>query len=183
MHTITSAELSAATSTASSPLSEVAIHVPGLGGEMPPAPIVGPGADPLPPILIAEDDMDDAFFIQRLIKKTGTKHPLKLFDDGTEVVNYLAARARSGAGVPRRRSPLLLFLDLNMRGLGGFEFLSWVREQKDIGPLTTVVLTNSSDPNDMTRAHELGAHRYLVKYPSVQTFGTIVTSVYPQTVF
>jgi hypothetical protein len=35
----------------------------------------------------------------------------------------------------------------------------------------------------MERALELGAHRYLVKYPSLQTFTTIVRGVYPQTVF
>ena len=40
-------------------------------------------------------------------------------------------------------------------------------------PLTVVVLTNSSDPQDMARALELGAHRYLVKYPSAQTFESI----------
>jgi DNA-binding NarL/FixJ family response regulator len=35
----------------------------------------------------------------------------------------------------------------------------------------------------MQRALELGARRYLVKYPSVQTFATILRSVYPQKVF
>ena len=61
-------------------------------------PVVGIAADSqesLPPILVAEDDADDTFFIQRLIKKTGAKNPVKVFDDGTEVVNYLNARAHS----------------------------------------------------------------------------------------
>ncbi len=143
----------------------------------------GDDSDPLPPILVAEDDADDTFFIQRLIRKTGAKNAVKVFDDGTEVVNYLNNRAHAMSPAARRKTPLLLFLDLKMKGLGGFGFLEWARQQKDLGPITIVVLSNSSEPADMQRALELGAHRYLVKYPSVQTFATIVASVYPQKVF
>jgi CheY-like chemotaxis protein len=136
-----------------------------------------------PPVLVADDDADDTFFIQRLIKKTGIKNPVKTFDDGSEVVNFLGSVRRSAAGV-RHRPPLLLFLDLKMAGLGGFGFLEWARQQQpDLAPLTIVVLSHTSDPEAMARARELGAHRYLVKYPSVRTFDSIVRSVYPQTVF
>ncbi len=136
-----------------------------------------------PPILVAEDDADDSFFIQRLIRKTGIKNPVKVFDDGTEVVNFLSSRAQIAAAEARKHSPLLLFLDLNMGGLGGFGFLEWARQQRHAVPLTIVILSNSNEPDDMARALELGAHRYLVKYPSAQTFATIIASVYPQVVF
>lgn len=158
------------------------------------APIATPGAaapayptvtfDPaLPPILVAEDDEDDTYFIQRLIKKTGVENPVRVFDDGSEVVNFLGGVRRATVG-SRHRAPLLLFLDLNMRGLGGFGFLEWARrQQKELAPLTIVILSNSDCPKDMERARELGAHRYLVKYPSAATFASIVRSVYPQKVF
>jgi CheY-like chemotaxis protein len=133
------------------------------------------------PILVADDDADDTYFIQRLIKKTGVPNPVKTFDDGTEVVNYLGGLIASASG--RRHAPLLLFLDLKMAGLGGFEFLEWARAQKGLMPLTMVVLSNSNASEDVARALELGAHRYLVKYPCVQTITTIVRSVYPVTVF
>lgn len=183
MHTISPFEISGATP--AQPLAPFfpVVAAPLTDGIRPPAGMTANEPDPLPPILVAEDDVDDAFFIERLIKKTGAKNPVKVFDDGTEVVNFLSGRARSWSTAARRRSPLLLFLDLNMRGLGGFAFLEWARQHREMGPLTTIVLTNSSEPEDMTRALELGAHRYLVKYPRVQTFATIVKSVYPQTVF
>ena len=151
------------------------------------APVLPLAAHPLrydpatQPILVADDDSDDTFFIQRLIKKTGVPNPVKAFDDGTEVVNYLGGRLAGAHG--HRLMPLLLFLDLKMTGLGGFGFLEWARAQKQLMPLTIVVLSNSNAPEDVARAHELGAHRYLVKYPCVQTVATIVHSVCPQTVF
>lgn len=139
-------------------------------------------SEPLPPILVADDDADDTFFIERLIKKTGIENPVRTFDDGSEVVNFLGgARLSTPAG--RLRCPRLLFLDLKMRGLGGLGFLEWAREQKELAPLTIVVLSNSNEPATVARAMELGAHRYLVKYPCVQTINTIIRSVYPLTVF
>lgn len=146
------------------PISPVVTSIAGGGG--------------LPPILIADDDPDDRYFITRFITKTGTDHPVRAFDDGSEVVNYLGAIAAAGPEI-RQRAPRLLFLDLRMTGLGGFGFLEWARQQKNALPLTIVVLSNSAEPEDVQRALELGAHRYLVKYPSIQTFSTIVRSVYP----
>lgn len=151
---------------------------------LPQPPSVGAQLDPaLPPILVADDDADDVFFIQRLIRKTGVKNPVRVFDDGSEVVNFLGGVRRHAPSF-RRRPPLLLFLDLKMRGLGGFGFLEWAQQQKLLlSPLTIVVLSHSSEPENVARALELGAHRYLVKYPSPHTISTIVRSVYPLTVF
>lgn len=142
------------------------------------APVVRDADDELPSILVADDDPDDRFFIRRFISKTGAKNPVREFDDGTELVNYLGGLIAAGTE-SHHRAPRLLFLDLNMAGLGGFGFLEWARQQKRTLPLTMVVLSNSVEPGDVTRAMELGAHRYLVKYPSLQTFTTIVRSVYP----
>ncbi len=139
------------------------------------------GTAPLqPPILVADDDADDRFLVQRLITKTGATNPILTFDDGTEVVNYLEGLAASDSPA-RHHSAFLLFLDLKMVGLGGFGFLEWARTRKNALPLTIVVLSNSVEPSDVTRALMLGARRYLVKYPSVQTFTTIIRSVYPFT--
>ena len=162
--------------TLTSPLASVVAPA----GSLPPAEAVAaPGAEPLMPILVADDDADDVFFIERLIRKTGVANPIKTFDDGSEVVNYLGARL--SCAVARKRMPGLLFLDLRMRGLGGFGFLEWARQQKGLQPLTIVVLSNSNEPADVQRALELGAHRYLVKYPCVKTVTSIVRSVYPFT--
>jgi CheY-like chemotaxis protein len=110
------------------------------------------------------------------------KNPVFAFDDGSEVVNFLGG-SRLSTPSGRARCPRLLFLDLKMRGLGGFGFLEWARQQKDLSPLTIVVLSNSNESETVAKALELGAHRYLVKYPSARTINTIVRSVYPQTVF
>ena len=132
----------------------------------------------LPPILIADDDEDDTFFITRLIRKTGV--PLRTFKDGARVVNHLQ-RTVCSPDAPAQ-SPRLLFLSLELRGLGVLDFLSWARKEKELKGLTLVALSSSDASGLATRALEAGAHRFLVKYPSAQTVSTIVHSVYPPTV-
>jgi CheY-like chemotaxis protein len=130
----------------------------------------------LPPIFVADDDEDDLFFIERLIRKTGI--PVRTFTNGSHLLNFFHdAQLATPSG--RLRCPRLMFLDLETRGLGGFDFLDWTRQQKELKSLTIVVLSNSAAPAYAARALELGAHRYLVKYPSAQTISTIVHSVYP----
>src|SRR3954466_9330244 len=63
------------------------------GAELPPPAHALPTAPSLPPILVADDDADDIYFVQRFIKKTGVQNRVLAFDDGSEVVNYLM-RAR-----------------------------------------------------------------------------------------
>lgn len=142
-------------------------------------PSTGPAGSELPPILVADDDEDDRYFIRRLLSRTGAPNPIRTFADGAEVIAYLE-EVRRGTPDPRQRPPLLLFLDLNMRGIGGFDFLVWARQRhRELAPLTIVVLSSSDASEDIARARELGAHRYLVKYPGLRTFTSIVRSVYP----
>jgi CheY-like chemotaxis protein len=133
------------------------------------------------PILLADDDPDDLFFTLRSIKRTGTKHPVTTFDDGSGVVDFLT-RAWLSHDREQYLFPKLLFLDLKMAGLGGLRFLEWVRQHKELAALNIIVLSGSEDPTDVDRAMQLGAKRYLTKYPSVATFTTIVRSIYPENI-
>jgi CheY-like chemotaxis protein len=131
----------------------------------------------LPPILVADDDEDDLFFTVRLIKRTGTKHPVMTFDDGAGVVDYLSRAWLTQPDEPQLL-PRLLFLDLKMQGLGGFGFLEWIQEHRELSALNVVVLSGSDEPQDVERAKKLGAKRYLAKHPGLATFTTIVQSVH-----
>ena len=47
-------------------------------------------------ILVAEDDPNDAFLLQRAFDKGGVKAPVHFVHDGQEAVDYLAGGASSG---------------------------------------------------------------------------------------
>ena len=116
----------------------------------------------LSPILYAEDEPDDVFFMIRACKHAGIESLIQTVNDGHEVIHYLSG---DGKFADRNRYPLprLVLLDLHMPGLTGFDVLEWIRRTPSVATIPVLVLTSSTIPADIERASELGANGYLVK--------------------
>jgi two-component system chemotaxis response regulator CheY len=57
----------------------------------------------------------------------------------------------------------LVFLDLNMPDIGGFEVVEFVRSQDTLKTLPIIVVTTRGEESTRTRALELGASRFMTK--------------------
>lgn len=114
--------------------------------------------------LVVEDNEDDAFFMQRAFKDAGMANPLHIVTNGEEAIDYLAGRE---SYEDREKFPLpdMVFLDLKMPGLNGFEVLAWIRQERKL-TVPVAVLTSSPEEIDYRRARELGADCYLLKPPT-----------------
>ncbi|MGV3773525.1 MAG: response regulator [Verrucomicrobiales bacterium] len=106
-------------------------------------------------ILLVEDSPDDAFFFKRIIKKAGLRCHLDHISDGRAAIRYLSGRELD--------PPALMFLDLKMPIMSGFEVLGWLKGNQSFQNLKIVVLSGSDDQADRVKAAELGASDYLVK--------------------
>ncbi len=113
-------------------------------------------------VLVVEDNPDDVTLLERAFSKGGPDVPLHFARDGKEALDYLKGVDRF---VDRKLYPLptLLVLDLKMPGIDGFDIIQWVRKNPALKDLRIVVLSSSSEPSDVSRAHELGANAYHVK--------------------
>jgi CheY-like chemotaxis protein len=109
-------------------------------------------------ILVADDDADDIFLLQRAFEKANIRIKMTCVRDGDEAVEFLQTATMEG-----RSFPELFFLDLKMPRMDGFEVLEWVRRQPGLKRLPILVLTSSDEPEDINRAYDLGANSYLVK--------------------
>jgi CheY-like chemotaxis protein len=115
-----------------------------------------------PTILIVEDNPTDVMLIRRAFAKANIGNPLQFVRDGDAAVQYLAGDA---AYADRDTYPLpaLVLLDLKLPRRSGLEVLQWLRSTSPLRRLPVVVLTSSSQSQDVNRAYEFGANSYLVK--------------------
>lgn len=116
-------------------------------------------------ILHIEDDIGDAYFVQRAFTKAKAPVSVKLAQDGAQGLAYLKGE---GAFADRKEYPLpdLILLDLKMPKVNGYEVLEWIRKQEHLKKLPVIVLTSSALNFDAKRVQELGASEFLTKSPT-----------------
>ena len=117
--------------------------------------------------LVAEDDENDVFFLQRAFQQAKIENPLHVVRDGQEAIDYL-----SGAGKFSDRSlyplPQLFILDLKMPRMTGLDVLRWLHEQPELQCLPVLVLSSSAQRTDIESAYELGVNGFVVKPASLE---------------
>lgn len=116
-------------------------------------------------LLLIEDNEDDVFLMRRALRKSNINLPLQVVMDGQEALDYLAG-ANKFADRSLHPIPALVFLDLKLPYVHGFEVLQWIRSQEQLRDIPVVVLTSSPEDRDRQKAHALGARAYYVKPPS-----------------
>ncbi len=119
------------------------------------------------PLLLVEDNEDDAFLMKRSLKAAGIDQPLFVAEDGQQAIDYLAGR---GQYADRQAYPLpsFVFLDLKLPFKSGHEVLAWIKTQRELSEIIVVVLTSSNQPSDLEEAYRLGANSYVVKPPATE---------------
>jgi len=129
------------------------------------------------PILIAEDDEDEALLLGHALKAIGVANPVLMVDNGEHVIAYLKGE---GQFADRATFPLpaVLITDLKMPAVGGFELLEWLRHHPHFAIIPTLVFSNSAEPQDIQRAYALGANAYLVKPPGMEQLEAMMRTTF-----
>ncbi len=124
-------------------------------------------------ILLVEDSPDDVFFFRRAVHKSGLSAVTHLAVDGVEAMDYLLNKGRFADAVAYP-PPDIMFLDLKLPHVNGFELLEWMRRHAESPQPPVVILTSSSQPEDQERAEALGASLYLTKPPAPEQLRQVV---------
>lgn len=128
-----------------------------------------------PPILIVDDNEDDVLLLSRRLKAAGVKNPLVHFRTGGDAFLYLKELC---APTPPRALPLLMFLDINMQGLSGFDVLLWTRQQQPLAPMKIFMMSGANEEFDAQIATKLGADEFLAKFPATAELAGLLAPLF-----
>ena len=112
-------------------------------------------------ILLVEDNPDDAELALRAFRKINIQNQIVVAEDGVVALDYLFATGRYESRDPGL--PEVVLLDLKLPRLDGLEVLRRLRADERTKRLPVVVLTSSSEDQDILRSYDLGANSYVRK--------------------
>lgn len=128
-------------------------------------------------VLLVEDNASDAELVVECLRAVGLAGAVHTVTDGEAALDFLFARGpyATQAGNPL---PLVMFLDIKLPKVDGFEVLRAVRADPRTRALPVVMLTSSLVERDVARCYALGANSYVQKpldfdqfRPAIQRLG------------
>ena len=127
-------------------------------------------------VLLVEDDVADQELTRRGLQRAGIDVDLRVANDGREALDYLMLRDES-ADEATHPLPDFVLLDLNMPGLDGRQVLEKMRAEERTRRIPVIVMTTSSEREDVQECYGLGANSYITKPSALDDLTDILTSL------
>lgn len=128
-------------------------------------------------IYLIDDDKVYQFMAKKAIDSYPHAHNLKIFSDGEEAISFLKNNK-----INPNEAPDIIFLDLNMPIMDGWQFLEeYIKLKPGIAkPVTIYIVSSSDDEIDTERAKHLqDVSGYLIKPVEKSTFKEILNKLNP----
>ena len=113
-------------------------------------------------ILLVEDNPDDEALTMRALKQSKLANEIVIARDGNEALEFMFGTGKF-EGRDVSHTPAVVLLDLKLPKLSGLEVLERLRADPRTKLVPVVVLTSSSEDEDMLRSYQLGANSYVRK--------------------
>jgi CheY-like chemotaxis protein len=127
-------------------------------------------------ILLVEDNPDDEELTTRALRQAKIANQIVVAHDGREAVEFLFGEGKY-AGRDLARMPAVILLDLKLPKLSGLEVLQRVRADPRTKLIPTVILTSSSEDEDMLASYASGANSYVRKPVEFSAFAGAVSQL------
>ena len=121
-------------------------------------------------IVVIEASPADANLLQIALEKTGLRLDIQIIADGMQALAYFESAATAQAGVDCD----LVLLDLNIPIISGFEILERIRSHQNLKKVPVLILSGSSNDDDIGRCYQAGANSYLCKPSGLSEFFGLV---------
>ncbi|WP_147651986.1 response regulator [Vulcaniibacterium gelatinicum] len=127
-------------------------------------------------ILLVEDNADDAEVTQRALRRSHLANRIYWARDGVEALQFLFAEGRFHDR-DATRTPRLILLDLKLPKLDGAEVLRAVRADPRTRLTPVVMMTSSTQEQDVIRSYELGVNGFVSKPVGFEEFAKVISGL------
>lgn len=124
-------------------------------------------------ILLVEDNKADIRLTQEVFKEGTLRKTLNVTMDGEEALSYLRKKGKY-SGVT---TPDLVLLDLNLPKKDGRLVLAEIKADKYLKCIPVIILTTSSDTEDILNTYSNHANCYILKPIDLTQFVTVVKAI------
>ena len=127
--------------------------------------------DTLNPILIVEDRLTDLDLTKRAFARQRINNPILEARNGEEALAYID---KWEAGESR---PVFIMLDLGLPKISGLEVLRKYKSNPISSAIPVIVLTTSSEDQDIAEAYRLGCNSFIVKPVEFNKFMEVASQI------
>ncbi|WP_396633326.1 response regulator [Maribacter sp. R86514] len=117
-------------------------------------------------VFLADDDSDDRTFFSDALREIPIQTKISEFNNGVDLMASLLA--------DDTQKPDVIFLDLKMPMMDGFECLADIRDLEKYADTPVIIYSTSYHPKEITRLNEMGASLYLHKPSSYNQLKTLL---------
>jgi CheY-like chemotaxis protein len=121
------------------------------------------------PILLVEDDTVDAMTVKRALNDLKAMNPVVHLTNGEEALTYLRDTSNP--------KPCIILLDINMPMMNGIEFLKVAKKDSLLQKIPVVILTTSTNDQDVLQSFHLSVAGYMIKPVDYQQFIETVRTI------
>ena len=114
-------------------------------------------------ILLADDDEEDRELARDALQASRLANEMRFVVDGQDLMDYLRHQGRYADPTVDAPRPGIILLDLNMPKKDGREALAEIKADESLRRIPVVVLTTSSDEQDVLRSYDLGVNSFITK--------------------
>lgn len=113
-------------------------------------------------ILVVEDNPDHLELTLLTLQENGIRNQIAVAHDGVEALDYLFGEGKH-AGRDTTQQPEVVLLDLKLPKLTGLEVLQRMRADARTAFVPVVMLTSSSEEEDIIASYKNGANSFVRK--------------------
>ncbi len=119
--------------------------------------------NPMPVILIVEDDDGHAILIRQNLEESGLDNPILHLRNGQEALDFLFHRGPAGGPQRDPETTYLVLLDIRMPKVDGIEVLRQLKDDPELRSLPVIMLTTTDDSREVEKCYTLGCSAYIRK--------------------